>query len=56
MIRVQRIAEFEKWQDMYIDIYAPQKLKYDSIGVNFWNAGGKATIHVDDLKIMRALK
>ncbi|MCC3157373.1 hypothetical protein LJ737_08985 [Hymenobacter sp. 15J16-1T3B] len=51
MIRLQRAVE-EGWpSEVYLDVEAPQDEDFDSITVEFWNAGSPARILIDDLSV-----
>ena len=49
-IRVQRLIDNNKWTYAWFDIKIPQK-NYDKVLIRAWNANGKKTIYMDDLKV-----
>lgn len=49
-IRIHRITNPGEWQEVYVDINA-NKLIFDEVQVSFWNANGKKTIYIDDIKL-----
>ncbi len=51
-ISVQRIiTEAGKWQEIYADIYVPEKPEATELGFRLWNAEGKTTVRFDNLKL-----
>lgn len=50
-IRLQRLIDPGSWQEVYTDIYIPEKLKVDELGLRLWNADGTTTTHIDDLRV-----
>lgn len=50
-IRLQRLIDPGKWQEVYTDIYIPEKLKADELGLRLWNADGTTTTHIDNLRV-----
>ncbi len=49
-IRVQRIINNNKWTYVWFDVKIPDSI-YDKVLISAWNANGKKTIYMDDLKV-----
>lgn len=49
-IRVHRLLEDQKWQDVQLDFTIPSGT-YDRFLVEFWNANSEQTLYVDDVKV-----
>ncbi len=51
MIRVYRIIDPGKWEDVFIDIDGSIPKPYNFLQVTFWNANSGKTIYIDDLSV-----
>ena len=55
MMRIQRITEEGKWQQVTVDIHCLPSLRADTLVITFWNANSKKEIYIDDLKVEQAI-
>ncbi len=45
IIRMQRVTEQGKWQEVFIDIKCTQELHADTLKLHFWNAQSPKKIY-----------
>jgi hypothetical protein len=55
MIRIQRITEQGRWQEVFSDIKCTPGLQVDSLKIIFWNANGRKSIFIDNLKVEHSM-
>ncbi len=51
IIRMQRVTEQGKWQEVFIDIKCTQELHADTLKLHFWNAQSPKKIYIDNVRV-----